>query len=376
MSMTDPSGPSADPPSPPPPAPPPVPPRRTDPAVVGAFAAGWLVAQLHRSLLEAPSHAAGDGPLGLPSAGQLNRSDGVKLAIRELDRLVQGPLGPSLRPGTTVTGIGAPDDAGYDGRLLTVHTSLLEDLTFAGHQHGAAYSLGTSLAHICSQPESKEHFQRAFAKQQLAVMQGWLNDIAGSFASACTTQVVSQSLDHWSAWLAVDPVAAWTSDTLAIVQAAVRQQGEHWRALLSGEMDPASGVGPSAWIQAGQAALRRASAVARGVVARFWVPIAVILAVTAGAVFLGIHYGRGTARVWTSLLSAGAGLGLTGKSVQSGLKRLASSHEKPLVDLAEVDAMSWAATWLPDLPISRVDAYRLRSTGTSPPRRAGRSYAR
>lgn len=357
-----------------------VPPATSQPAppgpetVTAAFATGWLVAQLHGPLPEATPQLTGNGPLGLPSAAQLGRADGVKLATRELDRQLHGPLGPYLRPGITVAGIGAPGDDGYQSRVLSLHLNLLEDLTVVGRPQGAAYSLGTSLASICNEPHSKERFAEAFASQQLAVMQGWLSDIAGSFAPTKTPQVVAQSLDHWSAWLAVDPVQTWTAGTLATVQAAVRHQGEHWRSLLVGATDPAEGLSPAAWVQAGQTALRRAGGVLRGLLARFWVPILMIVAITAGAVLLGIHYGRGTAKVWTSLVSAAAGMGLTGKSIQSGLKRLASSKERPLVDLAEVDAMSWAATWLPNLPVGRVDAYKLRSVDTSPPRRPGRAH--
>jgi len=338
-----------------------------------AFAAGWLVAQLHGPILTRPVKS----PSHLPTMNELGRADRVNLTFNELHHLISGPLATQLTPegdedAITIESVRAAWDPGHPSHyeplksaIEKLHIQLLERLTVADRILGSAYSTGRSLSDTCWLPRSKADFDYMFNKYRLANIQGWLSDIAPALPKL-SAPAVSQSLDHWVSWLAVHKKLRWDKDGVA-VETAARAQGEHWRALLSGDKDPASLLTPDGWVQAGEAALRRAGEIIRRIAIDFWVPLLIVALATALAVAAAIRYSEGTAKFWAAAVSLASGLGVTGKSIQATAKRLASDASKPLLDLADADAMSWAVTWLPSIDNDWRNKRRLRQLGVAPP---------
>jgi hypothetical protein len=343
-----------------------------DPAVCAGFSAGWLIAQLHGPILTRPVTA--EAPL--PTVRELARADRVALTFDQLDALLAGPLGSPLAPQhgqpvvTTETLRGAwnadkPDSLDdLQTAVRKLHAALLERLTVADSAVGSAYSLGRSLSDSCWLPHTRDDFEHEFNKYRLANLQSWLADLAPRLPRLAAA-AVSAGLDHWAAWLSVHGNLDWNSDGPA-VQNAARAQGERWRSLLAGDKEPASLLSPEGYVEAGEAALRRAGTIIRRAVVAFWIPLAVVGLATALALFLSIRYSSGTAKVWTSIVSLAAGLGVTGKGLQSATKRLAADASKPLLELADGDAIAWAATCLPAITTSRGQQRRLRQQGVAP----------
>jgi len=354
-----------------------------------AFAAGWLVAQLHGPILTRPVKS----PSHLPTMNELGRADRVNLTFNELHHLISGPLATQLTPegdedAITIESVRAAWDPGHPSHyeplksaIEKLHIQLLERLTVADRILGSAYSTGRSLSDTCWLPRSKADFDYMFNKYRLANIQGWLSDIAPALPKL-SAPAVSQSLDHWVSWLAVHKKLRWDKDGVA-VETAARAQGEHWRAALLRRVERLVGVlqqllrrhpvvrrdgDPDAGAhEAGEAALRRAGEIIRRIAIDFWVPLLIVALATALAVAAAIRYSEGTAKFWAAAVSLASGLGVTGKSIQATAKRLASDASKPLLDLADADAMSWAVTWLPSIDNDWRNKRRLRQLGVAPP---------
>jgi hypothetical protein len=339
-------------------------------AATSAFSAGWMIALLYGRVPRLPA----SDQANLPTVNELGRSHRAGLILGQLDRLLRGPLAEATEapPGddTILTADLKPVDRLDDPkplqeRIQSFHITLLTRLTVFDRRLGEAYSLGRSLCDTCWQPHSLQEFRSQFGKYRLANLQAWMTDLS-SCLPECSAAGVSQSLSHWTAWLDANPNLDW--DTYGpVVQRAARGQGEQWRSLLSGEKDPKSLLTPEGYVAAGEAALARASRIVRKVVVHFWLPILIIGLVTAGALFIALRYTAGATKFWGSIVSLAAGAGVTGKSVQSTAKQLADDARQPLLNLAESDAIGWAATTLPGIDMSRQQKAKLRKNGVQAP---------
>ena len=344
-----------------------------DPAVNAGFSAGWLIAQLHGPILTRPVTASA----ALPTVRELARADRIALTFDQLDALLTGPLASKLptqhgHHAVTTDALRSAWSSEMPNNLddlrtavETMHRALLARLTVANGTVGSAYSLGRSLSDTCWLPHNRDDFATQFNKYRLANLQGWLADVAPHLPKL-VAGAVSAGLDHWAAWLSVHNDLDWNADGRTVENAA-RAQGEHWRSLLAGDKDPISLLSPEGYVEAGEAALRRAGAIIRRAAAAFWMPLAVVAAATVLVLGLSLYYSAGTAKVWTSLASIAAGLGVTGKSLQTAAKRLASDASKPLLELADSDAIGWAATYLPAVNTTRTQQRHLRRHGIASP---------
>ncbi len=331
------------------------------------------MSQLHGPILDTRPTAR----VPLPTVNELGRGDRVELAIEQLEALMTehlaGPLEPPKDQQPVTTGelrsawkAAAPPFADFRRTLGSLHVRLLTRLSVADRRLGSAYSLGRSLSDTCWLPEDKDDFDRLFNKYRLARLKGWLTNLAPPALPALTTEAVSQGLDHWAAWVTVNSGANWTTQ-LETVRYAARAQGDQWRALLAGDKDPRQFLTPESYVQAGEAALRRAGKIVQRVVAHFWVPLLAVMLAMGAALYLAINYASGTAKFWTSLVSLAAGLGVTGKSLQASARQLATDAGRPLLELAEADAIGWNATLLPAVPPGWKQQRQLRQLGVAPP---------
>ncbi len=344
-----------------------------DPTTCAAFSAGWTIAQLHGPILSRPNPS--DVPL--PTVRELARDDRITLTLDELDTLFDGPLatpltakaGQAAITTAAVRGVGDPKKPvqldNFRTAIEQLHRLLLERLTVADASLGSAYSLGRSLSDTCWLTHTSVDFEREFNKYRRSHLQAWLADLAPRLPHLAAPAVAS-SLDRWAGWLDVNRRLNWQTDGRA-VQNAARAQGDQWRSLLAGDREPTALLTPEGYVQAGQDALHRAGSIIRRLAANFWVPLVAVLAVTAIAVVVSLRYSNGTAKVWTSIVSLAAGVGITGKSIQSGVKGLAADASKPLLELVDSDAIAWAATILPGLNASPTQRRRLRQLGVAPP---------
>jgi hypothetical protein len=331
------------------------------------------MSQLHGPILDTRPTAR----VPLPTVNELGRGDRVELAIEQLEALMTKQLVEALKPPKDQSPItagevrtawkeAAPPFTRFRQTLESLHVRVLTRLSVADRRLGSAYSLGRSLSDTCWLPKDKGDFDRFFNKYRLARVKGWLTNLGPSAIPALSTEAVSQGLDHWAAWVAVNGSSDWTTQ-LETVRYAARAQGDQWRALLAGDKDPRQYLTPESYVQAGEAALRRAGRIVWRVVAHFWVPLLAVLLAMGGALYLAISFASGSAKFWSSLVSLVAGLGVTGKSVQASARQLASDAGRPLLDLAEADAIGWNATVLPAVSPGWKQQRQLRQLGVAPP---------
>ena len=334
--------------------------------VCAAFSAGWSISQLHGPILGKKGTAETSD---LPTINELSGDDRLKLSFRELDKFLrndlQGVLGTDQASQDISELIEGLDDARVVDELRNdiarLHCSLLEALVVAGHNYGTAYMLGRSLSDTCSLVTSIESLLSEFNRYRIANIQGWLSDTAAVFPEF-SARVVSISLDKWVDWASENANLQWEIEKTH-VERALRIQGEHWRAILSGDRDPRSLLSTDGYIAAAEIALGRAELILRRVAARFWIPLVVALSLTAAAAYVSITYGAGTAKVWAFAVSVATGLGVTGKGMQVAAKRLVVNAGESLFSTSEEEVISAEILWLPYLNESRTGNRKLHREG-------------
>jgi hypothetical protein len=381
-----------------------------------AFALGWLMAEMFDPLqtariLEPTSH--------LPVVSQLDGSDSMRLHYAELKRLLaecvwalDTPRANRTRSASEeasalsyfgATGLHTyfsktplPPHADLQTQLRQLNQSILQSMVVAKAPWAAAYQLGTTLRDTCSPPRDQGEFIHRFHRHRMATLAGWLGE-AESGITPGAANIVSQSLRHWSAWVDTNGRALrskWTNTTniprppavhsavtsLArsqrsdltvkdIVNDALDAQGRLWKGLLGAETSPSSEPGITAWIQAGESMVRTARQLTGRILRHFWIPIVVVLAATGALLYLIFANTNSDdlTRIWASLVAVAGGFGITGSTVRTASRRLATNLEQPAWSAAEVEARAWAATVLPALPMGAVRLHRLRKRGVGAP---------
>ena len=123
----------------------------------------------------------------------------------------------------------------------------------------------------------------------------------------------------------------------------------------------------NAWVRAGESVLRTVKSLARKILLHFWPVALLILAVTAGLLYLAITYAHGVAKYWTSLVTLVGAFGVSGASLRAAGQSAARGIEQEVWNSATLDARAWEVTWLPTLVPSLRQRYRLFRRGVSPP---------
>jgi hypothetical protein len=347
------------------------------PPVGSMFSLGWLMAQLFGPLQSRPKS---DPAAHLPSLYELDAAESMDVALAELEKLLASLPGLSQADvETACADIKAawnpdnPDD--FKAAVKKLHLKVLQQLV-GDHQQLSAYQLGLALSDTCWLPSETinetggQFFLREFDRRQLALLQTWLAE-AGDALPPNSGSTVSQSLQNWQDWADVNAAVIkgrWTSSaTSASVTEALRNQASAWHALLSGQTDMGGPISLDAWVRAGQSIARSTGLLVTTILRRFWPVVVIIAAATGGLLYLAIVNSAGTAKVWTSLVTVAAALGVSGVSLRAAALKAATGIEQDISHAADLDARAWSVTWLPTLPQGPVKRYRLAGRGVAAP---------
>ena len=329
------------------------------------FSLGWLMAQLFGPL----QHRRGGGTAAhLPTVAELDADHQMELAFLELGNLLS-PY-PNLSIADITTAWKSSEHEGFTAAVTALHLELLKQLASDLRQLNA-YQLGRALSDTCWLPNTEtgpDFFLQEFNRYRLATLQTWLTQ-AGDALLALPAATVSRSLQNWQDWADINSSTirdTWPTAHRSVI-AALRTQAGAWHAQLAGQADMGGPISLDAWIHAGQSILRTTRILMLTAFRRFW-PVAVVLAAaTGGLLYLAIANTSGTAKVWTSLVTVAAALGVTGGSLRAAARRAASGIEQDIWHTASLDARAWSITWLPTLPQSLLQRYRLASRGVAAP---------
>ena len=342
-----------------------------------ALHAGWTMAVLYGSLEDQPAEVA-----ELRTVNELQPPQRRELELARLRHLLQQLSGvPTIASAHLMAKI--PADAGDHDVLCTkltdLHLTILEALTAGPPDTLLAYQLGRSLRDTVNPPLMQAPgatapapaLARQFRRARIAKLQEWLATLAGQFPPHAAP-VVATSLGRWSEFAAVTlgPTSKLSGDR-ADIEAAMCQyllpQGDTWLMLLTG-VRPTSGLlSPEAYVAAAENALRRSARSVRQVLQHYWLAVVIAAAALSGVLYLAISNLGGAAKVWTSIATVGASLGISANSIASTTRKLAAEAERPVFAMAEEDAMAWAVTTLPPVEnLSYAGARKLRKAGVAP----------
>jgi hypothetical protein len=199
-------------------------------------------------------------------------------------------------------------------------------------------------------------------------LQAWLVEAGGALPSQ-SAATVSRSLQNWQDWADINASelqTGWATAHTSVV-AALRSQASAWHALLASETDLGGQTSVDAWVHAGQSILRTARLLMLTIIRRFWPVVLIIAVATGGLLYLTTANSSGTAKVWASLVTVAAALGVSGASLRAAALKAVGGIEQDIRDAASLDARAWGITWLPTLPQSRMQRYRLASRGVAAP---------
>ena len=341
------------------------------PAPGTAFSLGWLMAQLFGPLQR---QSGSSSPFHLPTVAELDRNSRMELAFTQLDDLLQ-PY-PGLSSAGPKNAWQANAHNGFDDQIRGLHLDILKSLVADGAQL-SAYQTGRALSDTCQLPHADpanpqaqvESFLRQFNRFRLATLQSWLAQADSALPSRAAA-TVSRSLTSWQDWVDANVSVLqgnWEKHRQPVAT-SLHAQATAWHALLAGHTDASGQASPQAWIQAGQSILRTIQAGARTAVRRFWPVLLVVAAAVGGLLYLAIANTEGTQKVWSSLVTVAAGLGITGAGLRAAAKRAVGGLGDEISQAAKLDAQAWAATWLPATTQGPIRRIRLASQGVAIPR--------
>ena len=343
----------------------PWPPPVRGPARGTAFGLGWLMAQTYGSLSEWHEH---ESPDYLPMVAELGRVERLKVAFAQL-RVLARPFGNCGVEEARESWVEHPEN--LKEQLRQIHYRILENLA-ADNEQLSAYQLGRALSDTCWLPTISADgslFFRQFDRHRLALLRSWMTQAADALPLQ-SASIAARSLQNWQDWADINATelitgAGWAGNRARVAD-ALENQGRAWRALLT---SPSSGGLPSvnAWVRAGESVLRTVKSLARKILLHFWPVALIILAVTAGLLYLAITYAHGVAKYWTSLVTLVGAFGVSGASLRAAGQSAARGIEQEVWNSATLDARAWEVTWLPTLVPSLRQRYRLFRRGVSPP---------
>jgi hypothetical protein len=357
----------------------------------------------------------------LPTEHELAKDRRIAVELTRIARLVgqvNGALATGVAPLPSAPATLAPtratqlaDDHARHAALVLYHQNLLEGFACMEKSLGLAYQLGRSLRTTARPPDAPtpvtvistgigsaqpttgvaptpatrhpgpmSHVGGALARGRIVHLQGWLTTLSAHLADDAAG-IVGASLGRWSAWAAaaVDPrgravlgqpddgsdEARRAQQSYArVVDQALHEQGDVWLDLLVGTRPTSGLLTPESTVSAGEAALDRSTRIVRKVVERNWIALVVIAVALAAVLFVALRYLGGAAKVWTVIISLAGTLGVTAKGISAAVVRLSTAAERPLYHAAEIDAMAWAATTLPNEgPLASAVSQQLRRSG-------------
>jgi hypothetical protein len=175
---------------------------------------------------------------------------------------------------------------------------------------------------------------------------------------------VIDSIDYWREWIegyVPEPTKPprpkkknkRTSDAPAGTKPTdvetLAHQVRRWRGVLTGEKDASDLLTMGECIDAGNGLVEAYMNLGREYARRWWPYLVVVLAVVAAITVPIVIWGRNSASgVVAALVTALAGLGITGRSVSATLSKAADGVKDTLIEAETDTAIGIAATILPD----------------------------
>lgn len=302
----------------------------------------------------------------LPTLNELGSTARCKLALIEvrarvkvLEAQLQDTGTPLPVDALTYTG----SDEKFKPKILKLHIKLLGRLEANAPALATAYSFGRALCDTCCGPDDQRSVSEELGRQRVRELVGWLDDVR-SVIPPEAAQAVATSLTWWSEWIAAfTKVRGGWKASRQLVLTALRHQGERWRILLASDASELTALTLDGYIQAAETAAMRLRRVATRLVIRFWIPLLVILAVTAGLVWLAVNETSGAAKVWSTFGTLAAGLGVTGGSIRTGLQKMASTAGEPLWSVSRSEALAAEITQFPTFDLGSALRHTLRKEG-------------
>ncbi len=325
------------------------PPDTASPLVSVSFALGWQIAELYRpTSRRRMTKLDGDLP-GLGSLGDEQRAailvSQVKAGLTKLAPQIKqnglaevdlGPLEACLKEG----------HAELQTAVEQAHENLLRTLTATDFRFGKAYGLGRALADTCRKPTDMDVLKEELDAHRIANLHGWLDDLSGAFPAHAAHSVAS-SLQRWVDWAAGKRDTEIDKDALA----ALRRQGELWRALLSAEKSGTGMLETDNYLDAARELAHQMHLVLGGLIRRLpWLAGLATLLLLGGVALLIVG---GSSEIVAGAGSLIAALGLTWKGIGGALGQLAGRLEQPLWGAVLDDAIADAITLLPGNPRER-----------------------
>jgi hypothetical protein len=213
---------------------------------------------------------------------------------------------------------------------------------------------------------------------RVATIQQWLATLSSQFPEHAAA-IVAASIGRWSeiaaATISTTRTRLADRDTDAATGAMANYllpQGDLWLMLLTGTRSIAGLLSPEGYVAAGEAALGRSARIVRGILKHYWVAWVILAIATGGLLYLSVRYLGGAAKVWTSIGTLGGSLGVSARAITSKAGRLTAEAARPVLAMAEEDAMAWAITTLPPIKLTRSGVRQLRKAGIAPPAGLGR----
>lgn len=355
--------------------------RPTQPSLTAAqlaLHAGWTMAVLYGKMPARPH----DGHAELPTIHELQPAQRRELELNRLRHLLHclahlpGFAGSGLP--TQVPAHDVREEALNDS-LMELNLVILRALAATTLEIQLAYELGRSLRETVNPPDhlpspqspaSAPALARQLAHGRISQLQEWLATLSTQFPQRATA-IVAASLGRWSELASVTfnsrPNTLKHSEAAAVEARMCEYllpQGDAWLLLLTGARSTSGLLSPEGYVAAGEAALRRSTAIMRRVLEHHWILLLIVVATLAGTLYLALNNLGGAAKVWTAIAAIGGSLGISAKTIASTVSRLAAEAERPVFAMAEEDAMAWAITTMPPrLQLTFRGVRRLRQAG-------------
>jgi hypothetical protein len=306
----------------------------------------------------------------------------------ELDRLRHLLRRLAHLPGLAGSGLptSVPAYDASEAELQALNLEILKAFAASDPEAELAYQLGRSLRDTANPPPDtadpgspEEAVARMLARGRVAKLQEWLAALSTRFPQHAAA-IVATSLGRWSDFALVTigsgakirPKNGDSKAAAAAMRDYLLPQGELWLMLLTGVRATTGLLTPEGYVAAGEAALGRSARIVRQIIRHYWAAWLLAAIALGGLLYLSVTYLGGAAKVWTSIATVGGTLGITAKSVASTAGRLTAEAERPVLAMAEEDAMAWAITTLPPVGLPPRGARQLRRAGIPPPSNLGR----
>jgi hypothetical protein len=198
-----------------------------------------------------------------------------------------------------------------------------------------------------------------FEDYRLETAAGWLKDLEASLPER-SAAVVRATLKDWQQWIASLPRSPHGAISparidITVIQ-ALRQQGDAWRRLLTGEQRPEQLLDRQAYIGAATKLIAAACRIGLHYLWKWSWSILLAAGAVSAALWAALTYAPGgTNRITTVVLSAVSFFGISWLGVRATLGRALRQAENALWDAEVAAAIAKAAAITPNVKPSEFD---------------------